>query len=507
MEQNVGLLLETKAKQYGDKTFFIFEDKEISYKELDMLVNRMGNGLLSLGVKRGDRVGVYLPSRPDIGVAYFAIQKIGAVAVIINYMVIGKELSYIFNDAGITTVITDALGQENLEKISSELPDINNMIVKNGQKSLRVSPYEDLLKASSDKLSTVSCNPEDVAIIMYTSGTTGFPKGAMQSHKNLFFGAKGLKALAKIDEKDRALAVLPLFNNFGCTGLMFNTLLYGGTVVVLERFDPQMVLEYLEKYKITFMAGTPTMYIYINQAFESGKYKLPDFRLALTAGAAMAVENIEEFEDKFKTPLLNFYGMTETQAITGLHPESNPKPASIGMCLPDIKIRIVDENDNEVPRGHEGELVAISDSIVKGYWNKPDASNEAWKNGWFHTGDICMLDEEGHYYFIDRKKDIIITGGANIYPREVEDILYTNPKVSMAAVVGIPDKVKQELAKAYIVLKKGETATEREIIDYCREKIAKFKIPRMVEFVDSLPLGAIGKIDKKELKKRASSPQ
>jgi long-chain acyl-CoA synthetase len=285
---------------------------------------------------------------------------------------------------------------------------------------------------------------------------------------------------------------------------MMSCFTIGGTLILVDRFDAEKVLEHTTQYKATYFAGTPTMFVYLLEAYNRENHDVSSLRVVNSGGAHCAPELVTDVEEEFGAVHLDGYGQTEGCGFTTLNPIVGVRKAnSVGTPLSNIWVKIVDDNDNELPAGEVGEIVERGDAFsIHGYWNSPEVNEEVYKKGWFHSGDLGYLDEDGYLYVVDRKQDLIITGGQNIYPAEVEDILYTNPKIALAAMIGIPDKTKGELARAYIVLKKGETATEQEIIDFARVKMAKFKAPRMVEFVDSLPQGPTGKILKRELREK-----
>ncbi len=373
------------------------------------------------------------------------------------------------------------------------------------------SPFEgvptmtDLMKDQSPVYPAESCSPDDTAIIIYTSGTTGQPKGAELTHSNLLMNVMVSSRLFESQEDDVSLAVLPLFHSFGIS-IMDSCFLMGGTLVLLIRFESGAVLKAFEEENISIFPGVPTMYWDLLHYQDADKFdlgKIADrLRLGISGGAAMPVEVLKAFEEKFRIKILEGYGLSETSPTATFNRADRPrKIGSIGQAIWGVQVKIVDEDMNDVPVDKEGEIVIRGHNVMKGYYNRPEANEETFKGGWFHTGDIGKVDDEGYFYIVDRLKDMIIRGGFNIYPRELEEVLLEHPDISLAAVIGVPHEVFGEDVKAYIVPKPGTTPDPEEIIAWGKEQFAKYKYPRMVEVVESLPLGPTGKILKKELRK------
>jgi long-chain acyl-CoA synthetase len=365
-----------------------------------------------------------------------------------------------------------------------------------------VHSFGGMMQNQSPKFETAATMPEDTAVILYTSGTTGRPKGAELTHFNLLYNAQfGGDKLIPSNPGDVALAVLPLFHIFGLTNILNTFIGRGAAVTLVPRFDPVKVLEVMQRDKVTHFAGVPTMYFGLLHAPERKNYDLSSLRICISGGAANPVEVIHAFEKEFNVPILEGYGLSETSPTASFNIMEKPrKPGSIGIPVWGVEMRIMDDNDNELPQGQVGEIVIRGHNVMKGYYKKPDATAEAMKNEWFHTGDLAYVDEEGYFFIVDRKKDMIIRGGYNVYPREVEEVLYQHPAVREAAVIGVPDPKMGEDVKAFVSLKPGVSAESQEIIDFVKGKVAAYKYPRELVIMDDLPKGPTGKLLKRELR-------
>jgi len=500
--QTLGELLDSTVKSYPEKIAVVFGDQELTYRELNEMINSLACGLASHGIGKGDWVMEFIPNGLNLVLTHFAIVKVGARVVPLNVMYKSHEINYIGETTNAKAIIADSdLWEPLQEEVKNALPDLEKIFIL-GREIPNAIHYDSLFISGKPLSYSADTTFDDIASVIFTSGTTGKPKGATQTHRSIISNVYGCIDKNKFDRNDRFLCALPLFNNFGLNVVMMSCFTIGGTLILVDRFDAEKVLEHTTRYKATYFAGTPTMFVYLLEAYNPEKHDVSSLRVVNSGGAHCAPELVTDVEETLGVIHLDGYGQTEGCGFTTLNPVVGVRKAnSVGTALSNIWVKIVDDNDDELPAGEVGEIVERGDAFsIHGYWNRPEANEEVYKNGWFHSGDLGYLDEDGYLYVVDRKQDLIITGGQNIYPAEVEDILYTNPKIALAAVVGIPDKTKGELSKAYIVLKKGETATEQEIIDFARVKMAKFKAPRMVEFVDSLPQGPTGKILKRELR-------
>jgi long-chain acyl-CoA synthetase len=358
--------------------------------------------------------------------------------------------------------------------------------------------------AGQSTFEMVATQPEDTAVILYTSGTTGKPKGAELSHFNLFMCCQvGADRLVDFQEDDVALAVLPLFHSFGQSNVMNTSIYAGGTITLVPRFDGDKVLEVIQRDRVTIFCGVPTMYFALLNHPRTGDFDTSSLRLCISGGAAMPGEVMTAFEKRFDVTVLEGYGLSETSPSASFNrSKSERKFLSVGRPLWGVEMRIHDEMDNPLPAGQDnlGEIVIRGHNVMKGYFKQPQATADAMKGGWFHSGDIGYMDEDGFFFIVDRKKELIIRGGFNVYPREVEEVLYAHPAVAGAAVIGVPDERLGEEVKAVVALRAGQAATEEELIAYCKERMAAYKYPRTIQFVESLPMGATGKILKRELK-------
>jgi len=500
--QLIGEMLDSTVKAYPQKEAIVFDDSRITYEEFNRNVNRLANGLKKIGIGKGDLVMVHLINGPEIVTTHYAIIKLGATVVPLNVMYVAHEIRYVGGDTGAKAIIVDENLLYIIQSIRSDLPALKALIVVGDNVPEGAISFQELITESSSNPITYEAGFDDIVSIIYTSGTTGRPKGATQTHRSILANVSSFCNFNKLSHGDRLLCALPLFNNFAINVVMMSCFYTGATLIIVDRFEAEKVLQNIGKHKATYFAGTPTMFVYLLQAYDPTRHHVETLRVVNSGGAHCSAKVIENFEKTFNVVFLDGYGQTEGCGFTTLNPIVGVrKKDSVGTPLANMWIKIVDDNDMELPTRKVGEIAEKGEVFsIHGYWKRPEINAEVYKGGWFHSGDLGYVDEDGYLYVVDRKQDLIITGGANIYPVEVEEVLYTHPAVALAAVIGIPDEVKGELAKAYIVLKKGTTATEQEIIDYVRDRIAKYKAPKMVEFVDSLPQGPTGKILKKELR-------
>jgi long-chain acyl-CoA synthetase len=372
-----------------------------------------------------------------------------------------------------------------------------------------IPTFMEFIADQPTSFNTVQTNSNDTCLIIYTSGTTGRPKGAELSHSNITINSILIKNLGESTNDDVLCVVLPLFHSFGFTCQMHAGIYAGATLVLLPRFDPAAVLQAFQDEKVTLFSGVPTMYWDLLNYPDLEKFDLEkisrNLRLCNSGGAAMPVEVMKRFEEKFGVKILEGYGLSETSPVASFNrPDKPRKPGSIGLPIWGVEMKIVDDNMNELPVGERGEIVIRGHNIMKGYYKKPDANAEAFKGGWFHSGDVGYKDEDGYFYIVDRTKDMIIRGGFNVYPRELEEVLVTHPDVSLAAVVGVPDEEYGEEVAAYVIRNGNSKLTEEELMAWCKKEMAAYKYPRIIRFLDSLPLGPTGKILKTELRKMAA---
>lgn len=513
---NLSVILEDSARRYPSKPAFTFADKSLTYSQTNAAANQVANLLIAKGIKANDKVALSCFNLPYFPIIYFGILKAGAVVVPLSVLLKEDEIAYHLSDSeakayfcfiGSAELPMAKIGYEGFKRAEKCKDFI--VIMPNGADP---SPFEgidtfgQLIASQPFTIETAKTSADDTAIIIYTSGTTGKPKGAELSHSNLFCNAVLCADLFQNTADDHTLIVLPLFHIFAMTCMMNASLYRGGHGILLPKFDAETVFTLFEKHEITIFGGVPTMYWgllnYQGKEFDIQKIA-KNLKMAVSGGAALPVKVLEDFQKKFNVSILEGYGMSEgSPVVTFNQLATGTKPGSIGKPVWGVEVKLVDLEGNEVPVGEKGELLYRGHNVMKGYYNKPEANAETIKNGWLHSGDIAIKDEEGFYFIVDRTKDMIIRGGFNVYPREVEEMMIQHPAVSLVAVIGIPDEQFGEEIKAFVVLKPDQSITENELIAWSKEKIAAYKYPRFVEFLQALPMSATGKILKKELKNR-----
>ncbi|MCS6875120.1 MAG: long-chain fatty acid--CoA ligase [Pyrinomonadaceae bacterium] len=518
---NLASIIEHHARLTPEKEAIICLDKRLTYGELNSYANKVANALRKLGIQYGDKVALSCPNLPFFPIVYYGILKAGAVVVPLNVLFKPREIAYHIADSdskaffvfeGTNELPVAQMAKEAFDKTET----CKELIIMTSESSAK-SPFEShptiwqLIAQESADFETYPTAPHDTCSILYTSGTTGQPKGAELSHMNVYFNsivAWNLHITSIGIEKDKqyvCLITLPLFHTTGQTAQMNAQFYAGNKIVLLPRFEPQAFLETVRKEKVNFWTGVPTMYWAILKHVEENKIDVSPYAETMlimsSGGAPMPVEVMKKFEQTFGVRVLEGYGLSETSPIVSFnHPQLPSKPGTVGQPVFGVEVKCVDDNDNEVPRGERGEIVVRGHNVMKGYYKRPEDTAEAMKNGWFHTGDIGIIDEEGYISIVDRKKEMILRGGYNIYPRELEEVIMTHPEVSLCAVIGVPDERLGEEIKAYVVRKQGSTLTEEEFIEWCKTQFAANKYPRYVEFRDSLPISGTGKILKRMLK-------
>lgn len=500
-------LLDIAYKECPDKNAVYHGERSLTYKELYNLSGKLANALKGMGVNRGDRIGLYLSSRLEFYICYWAIVRSGAIAVLLNSMLKKNEIEYILSDTQAQIAFSEKSIANELIKACDALPESREIIIVDDDSIAGSKSLGSIVSQNESLFAQPDIDRNDIVSIIYTSGTTGKPKGATQTHKSIWSNVASFVATNKIFDSDVFLCCLPIFNNFGLNVVSMGAVYSGCSVILHERFDAQTILNDIKKHKATYLAGTPTMYSYLLNEYDSGIHDVSSLRVCNSGGAFLATEILNKVEETFNCTMLNGYGQTEGCGFTTLNPLVGVrKLGSVGLPLSNLLFRILDPKGNEMPANEVGEIALKGDTIAStGYWNKPEANENSFSDGWFLSGDLGYKDEDGYIYVVDRKTDLIITGGSNIYPAEVEEALYKHPKISLAAVIGVPDEVKGEIPKAYVVLKEGERCSEKEIVSYCRENMAVYKAPRIVEFVDDLPKGVTGKILKRILKEKTAS--
>ncbi|MGC9123871.1 MAG: class I adenylate-forming enzyme family protein [Thermoplasmata archaeon] len=500
---NIASLLENSSRWWPNQKALIqpykiasISPKEYTYEELNKIVNRFGNALTGLGIKKEDRVAVFLPNCTELTISWFALAKIGAVMVALNSLYKSSEAEFILNNSEVETVIVDEERLNVINEIRDKVPLLNKIILVGDKPKPNTLFFNELVKESSDDLTALNVPPEFPLVIGYTGGTTGFPKGAVMPHDSYLFA--GTVAAARIHAyHERIVNVIPMSHTY-VRLVQTLSILSGSTLIILERFypnNPDYTLKVLSDYKATVFTVNTTIMAYLNAIPDEilKKYDINNLRIAVTGGAPLPWDIMKEFEKKFKTRVIEFYGLTETTPMVASWPIwLQPKPGSCGIPAEGVDVKIWNEKNEEVPRGEVGEIVVKGPLVMKEYWKNPDATKEAFLYGYFHTGDIGKMDEDNCLYVIDRKKDVILVGGFNVYPTEVESVIAAHPKVLECAVVGVPHEKLGEAPIAIVTLKPGEKATEEEIIEFCKTKLAAYKVPRRVFFRSELPHSTVG---------------
>jgi long-chain acyl-CoA synthetase len=494
MSENLATILTETAEQHRDKTAFKLDDTELNYGLLDEGSARIAGLLKSKGLEPGDRVGLMMPNVPYFPVIYYGILRAGGVVVPMNVLLKKREVSFYLSDPEAKFLFAwhdfGEAAEAGGEEAGSEV-----ILVKPGE-------FEQLLGDQEPDRDMSDRSGEETAVILYTSGTTGKPKGAELTHENLLRNSKGVsKKLGEMSSDDVLLGALPLFHSFGQTCTMNSAVSVGATVTMLPRFDPDKALEIIGRDRVTLFQGVPTMYNAMLHSESCESADCSTLRICMSGGAAMPAELMRAFEEKFGCMILEGYGLSETSPVASFnHPDRERKPGSIGTPIEGVEMQVWDDDGNEMPQGEVGEIVIRGHNIMKGYWNRPDANKEAITDeGWFRTGDMAKMDEDGYFFIVDRKKDLIIRGGYNVYPREIEEVLYEHPAVQEAAVIGVSHDELGEEVGAAVVLKEGESVDEDELKSYVKEQVAAYKYPRKIWFTDELPKGPTGKILKREI--------
>ena len=531
-EKSMVDLFEASASRVPEQDAIRYFDATVSYGELNDLADRFCALLASRGIEKGDRVAAYTQNNPQFLLAQYGAWKRGAVVVPLNPMLKARELDYHLNDSGSKalvcleslyegaarevvpgTSVEHVFTTSELEFLQGKTPPLLESVERR-----RAEGTDDLLgvlgETEPDAGARAGVSPEDPAYIVYTSGTTGKPKGAVESHSNIAFNAEVYRTWMRLGDDDSVFGVAPLFHITGLVGHGAVAGLSGIPLILFHRFDPREALRLIEKWKPTFTVGAITAFISMMNAPGSEERDLSSLQKCYSGGAPIAPSITEQFEEKFGVYIHNIYGLTESNSPTHATPMGARAPVdegsgalSIGVPVPNCEARLVNVEDpsEAVPVGESGEFAAKGPMIFTEYWNKPEETERAFHDGYFLTGDVAVMDGEGWFYIVDRKKDMISASGYKVWPREVEDVLYTHPLVKEAAVVGIPDEYRGESVKAFVALKEGDAVSEEELISYCKERMADYKYPRRVEFLDEVPKTATGKFLRRELRDKAKT--
>jgi long-chain acyl-CoA synthetase len=523
-------ILEQTSNKFPDKMALLFQGYKITFRELNDMVNRFAACLHAFGINKGDSVAILLPNVIPCVAANYAILKIGGITVMNNPLYSDRELEHQFNDSDSKILVTlDLLGNRMIDlrpktkikqiiytSIGDYLPFPKNILFPLVAKKKKLAAdvkhaenvykWKDVLAKSSPTPPDVELSFDDIAMYQYTGGTTGVSKGAILTHGNLSKNVQQAGAWFPTFKKgeEAMLGALPFFHIFGLTCAMNFAIHMGWGHILVPKPQPEALVETIRKFKPTFAPLVPTMYIGMLNHPDIDKVDMTSIKGCFSASAPLPLEVISDFENKTGAVIVEGYGLTETSPVTHINPfaDGKRKVGSIGVPISDTECRIVDLDDGntDVPVGETGELLIKGPQVMKGYWNNPEETAKTLIDEWLYTGDIAKMDEEGYFYIVDRKKDMIISGGYNVYPRDIEEVFYANPKIQEACAIGIPHPTRGEAVKIFAVLKEGETATQEELIEYCTGKLAKYKLPTEIEFRDELPKTNVGKILKKELR-------
>ena len=508
----IGKLIETQAKKYADKVFLYWEDITVTYAQLNKITNKVANMLYDLGIRKGDKVSVFLPNQLEYVFLYLGIPKIGAVIGPVNALFKPRELQYVVNHSEAKILITIPKLMDIVNEVRDQLPFLKQVIII-GDPIKGTLNYQTLMeKAADSPPPKVHINEkEDPAAILYTSGTTGFPKGVLQTHFNIKRDAEMMIKALKPTPDYRFMLILPLFHVNAQIVTVMMPLTLGASTILTSGFSAKNHWDIVAKYRASTFSSVPTI-LSILLRVPHENLDLSSLKFVICGAAPLPIEVMKEFEATFHCKVVEGYGLTEGTCASSVNPmptetEDRRKIGSIGLPLPGTQMKIVDDDGKDVPPGVRGEIICKGDNNMKAYFKNPDANAATLKNGWLYTGDVGYMTEDGFFYIVDRKKDMIKRGGENVYPREIEEVLYAYPGVSLAAVIGVLDSIYQDVPKAFIVMKEGQTATAEQIIAHCKKNLADFKVPKFVEFRDDLPKNPTGKIMKVPLREEEKAKE
>jgi long-chain acyl-CoA synthetase len=502
---SLGELLEHRAAAAPQKAFLFSEPdgRQFTYAEFDLAVNRVALMLASHGIGKGDVVSLLMPNSAEYIMGYFACWKLGALAGPVNSLLKEHETAFVMNNSEAKAVLLHSEFRDRIESIRGQLPHLTSVIEFDDEaKATRVSA------GSADVLSATACARDDDAIIIYTSGTTGKPKGCLLTHGNIISNARQISEWLSFTERDRLLTIMPLFHMNAVSVTTMSALYAGGSTVISPKFSAKRFWNVISDYRISSFGSVATMLSMLLNTYPEGVpegLKTEQLRFAMCGSAPVPAEVMKKFEETFNCPVVEGYGLSESTCRSTFNPpDARRRPGSCGLPIGN-EMKVFDDNDCEVPDCELGEIVLRGENILKGYYKNPEATAAAFRNGWFHTGDVGYRDQEGFFYIVDRKSDMIIRGGENIYPREIDEVLYQHPAVAAAATIGIPDQLYGEEVAAFVVLKDGATIEEGDLISYCAEKLADYKCPKSIRIVKDIPKGPTGKLLKRELAKEFSA--
>ena len=493
-------ILSVAARRFPARPALLGDWGSLTFAELETRVARVAAGLGRLGIMPGDRVGYMMNNLPEVVVAYFAILRLGAVAVAINVMLRPAELAYLLGDSGAVAVVCEASVVDAIEKARGEAPGLRALVVVDGAPPSGAIAFRALEEGAGAEPEVADRHPDDVAMIMYTSGTTGSPKGVMMTHAWLDFTTFGWICVYKLTAEDRVLVGSPFFYALGSIMEVLAPFRVGASAILLERFRPRLALDAITRYRPTATVLVPTASAQLLDEFDPARDDVSSMTLFFTAGSPVSPAVKERLRTVFGWEPREIYGLTEAHMVAVGARGLPPREGMIGVPGGNLVVRVVDDGGREMPRGEVGEIICRGETVTAGYWQKPKETAESYREGWFYTGDLGVMDQDGYVKVVDRKKEMIITGGANVYPAEVERVLAQHPGLAAAALIGFPDAIYGERPCAVAVRRPGAAVTGDQVIAFCRERLAAYKCPRSVVFVDDLPLTASGKVARRQLK-------
>ena len=483
---NLASILEEKSSQYPKRCALVYEGRKFSYNTLNREVNRRARFLIDRGINPGDKIAILLSNRPDYIYYYYAAFKLGAACVPLNTYLTASEIEYILADCKADVLMFES-------KFSSRIQGVSE--------ASRIDIETISTNSFPDDNPPNTVTPDELAVIIYTSGTTGYPKGVQLSHRNLLSNVASCREVLKLDAKTTVIVFLPLFHSFTFTCCVLVPLWVGSKLVLIPGIERDKIKKNIIRHRVRVFVGIPTIYkLMAQQKVSFLKRLLNPVRIYISGGAPLPLEVLQSFEQKYQRPLLEGYGLSEASPVVSINPvEGYRKHGSVGLPLPDVDVKVIDDEGKNLPVGEVGELLVQGPNVMGGYYNKPQETNQTLRDGWLYTGDLARIDQDGFIFIEGRKKELIIVHGCNVYPREVEEVIYTHPAVSEAAVIGIPDPNRGEVPKAFVVLKEGMQTTQKELKSLCRDRLASYKVPLHIHIVDELPRTATGKIKKYEL--------
>ncbi|WP_079529352.1 fatty acid--CoA ligase family protein [Halobacillus hunanensis] len=508
---NLSDQLSVVASAHPSKQAYLFQGEGASYQEFDGSVSKFASSLRKLGYGKGDHIALVSGNSPMFMIGLYGALRVGATVIPINPTYTAEEMRYILKNGDVKAVMTMDVLMGKFEQMDDDLEISHYFVAEtkigNAESSLseKMKSFTKTVEEGDLSFSKPELSEDHVAVILYTSGTTGKPKGAMLTHKNLYSNAKDVADYLNYSQGDRVIATLPMFHVFCLTVALNAPLMNGGTVLIVPKFSPQEVFEIASTQKATIFAGVPTMYNYLAQTGSGQTEAFKHMRICVSGGSSMPVALLNKFEEQFNVQISEGYGLSEASPVTAFNPLDRPrKPGSIGTNIVHVENKVVDELGEELPPGEVGELIVRGPNVMKGYYNMPEETAVTLRDGWLYTGDMARMDDEGYLYIVDRKKDMIIVGGYNVYPREVEEVLYDHPDISEAAVIGTPDPNSGEMVISFVV-SSNPALNESTLKEYCKGYLAKYKQPARIHFMEELPKNTTGKILRKNLREKLTN--